>query len=109
MCALIVPKKFRKTKNNSSKELQQKENSSKVFLVKYRHLTLTNIVFPHLPEFDGFVICGEQKLSAVSCLVPSNLVDFLLNFQALEIVKLNSIISKSRVGSTLKTKKRKVI
>lgn len=63
--------------------------SMQTFEHQNHNLTIsTDECFSYLPEFDGFVISGKKEQGAISCLAPPNLVNFLLNFQALEIVKL---------------------
>lgn len=44
---------------------------------------------PYLPKFNGFIVGRKKKEGTISCLAPFNLVNFLLNFQALKIVKLS--------------------
>lgn len=44
-----------------------------------------------LPQLDGFVIGGQQHLDVLGGPAPSRLVDFLLNFQALEVVELRLV------------------
>lgn len=44
----------------------------------------------YLPKLNGFIISRQKKEGTISCLAPSDLVDFLFNLQALEIIKLNA-------------------
>jgi hypothetical protein len=40
---------------------------------------------------DGPTVCGKEEVGRVLALEPSDLVDFLLNLQGLEVVKLRLV------------------
>ena len=42
----------------------------------------------NLPKFDGLVVGGQEKVGRVLSPKPPDLVDLLLNFQGLEVIKL---------------------
>lgn len=49
----------------------------------------TDIARTYLPEFDGFIICGEQQSGTISSVAPSDFIDLLLNFQTFQVIKLH--------------------
>lgn len=47
-----------------------------------------DLLFKHFPQLDRLVVGGEQEAGPVGGGAPADLVDLLLDFQTLEVVKL---------------------
>lgn len=50
-----------------------------------------------LPILNSFVISRQKEKGTICCLAPPDLVDFLLNLQTLQIIKLNDAEEEIRV------------
>lgn len=57
----------------------------------------------YLPKLNSLVISRQKKEGTIGCLAPSDLVNFLLNLQTLEIIKLNERVQMQLLEN--KTKK----
>ena len=69
----------------------------RTLLHTYKHTFDPFVPFLYLPQFDGFVIGREKEVSVIFTPEPFDLIDFLLNFQRFQIVKLGLVALKRTV------------